>query len=253
MILRHTSFSAIVFVFVVLWCGEANNKLCNHRCGNKTVPFPFGFSNECEIRLSCNSNTSSYSIGEFRVLNITEDYIFVESPAQCSRHMTSLQSLFSSNYAMTLNNSLLLQDCSNASRDCIIPKKFFTESFDFKSCNQSDNVTCLMPGKDRRAGLLTYDDLNRTGCRFLYSSFAVNSGSGSGLFFEFQRLELNWGLPGACSSNSCHANGICTTVQLRNDSLAHRCRCKEGFHGDGFVAGVGCQKSESNFDFIYRI
>ncbi|KAL5819484.1 hypothetical protein ACOSQ4_023326 [Xanthoceras sorbifolium] len=252
MILQHTNLATIVFVLVfVVSSVKASDKhqhhLCNRTCGTgkaaKSVPFPFGFSDGCRIRVNCTDSTEHFSIGGFRVQNLTADNIFVDFPAECDRDVSTLHPLFGHNYAMTRNNSLLLQNCASRPNDCMIPRAMIEQRFDLKACNvHSDNMTCYSPGNGG-TGLLSFDDLNRSRCKFLFSSFAFNSGGDSGVSLQFQRLELDWWLPGECN---CSGNADCTRVKLAHNSSGFRCRCKEGFHGDGFAAGDGCKKTSGS-------
>ncbi|KAK0605271.1 hypothetical protein LWI29_024856 [Acer saccharum] len=255
MILHHANIAIIVIVFVfVVSSIEANHNHdhCEQKCGvgktPKTVPFPFGFSDGCGIRLNCSDpNTEYVTIGEFQVQNITADNIFVGFPAKCARNMSALHTLFGNKYAMTRNNGLLLQNCSSHLDDCVMSRGLIEQRFDLKSCNQSDSMNCYSL-RNNRTGLLRFDDLNQSQCRFLFSSFAFNSRGDSGVSLEFHRLELDWWLPGNCN---CSKHADCAKVELANNSPGFRCQCKEGFQGDGFAAGNGCRKTSdcdaSNF------
>ncbi|KAK1587748.1 hypothetical protein Q3G72_016453 [Acer saccharum] len=259
MILHHANIAIIVIVFVfVVSSIEANHNHdhCEQKCGvgktPKTVPFPFGFSDGCGIRLNCSDpNTEYVTIGEFQVQNITADNIFVGFPAKCARNMSALHTLFGNKYAMTRNNGLLLQNCSSHLDDCVMSRGLIEQRFDLKSCNQSDSMNCYSL-RNNRTGLLRFDDLNhdlnRNQCKFLFSSFAFNSRGDSGVSLEFHRLELDWWLPGNCN---CSKHADCATVELAKNSSGFRCLCKKGFQGDGFAAGNGCRKTSdcdaSNF------
>nr|XP_017185086.1 rust resistance kinase Lr10-like isoform X4 [Malus domestica] len=56
---------------------------------------------------------------------------------------------------------------------------------------------------------------------------------------ELEVVELEWWLEGTCG---CDKNAYCTTVVSPNGTEGYRCNCKEGFGGDGYVAGLGCRK-----------
>ncbi|KAK2657343.1 hypothetical protein Ddye_010395 [Dipteronia dyeriana] len=233
----NLAITVVVFVFVVSSI-EANH--CEQKCGVgktlKTVPFPFGFSEGCRIRLNC-SNTTTVTIGEFQVQNITADNVFVGFPSKCDRNMSSLDTLFGDNYAMTRNNTLLLQNCSSPPNECVISRGLIEQRLDLKSCNQDGSMYCY--SLTNRTGLLRFDDLNRFRCNLL-SSFAFNSRGDSGVSLEFHRLQLDWWLPGKCN---CNKHAVCAPVELANNGSGFRCRCKKGFQGDGFAAGNGCRKT----------
>ncbi|KAK4840937.1 hypothetical protein QYF36_021783 [Acer negundo] len=248
MILHHANLAIVVIVFVFVVSpieANHNNDHCEQKCGvgktPKTVPFPFGFSDGCGIRLNCSDpKTESVTIGdgEFQVQNITADNIFVGFPEKCGRNMSSLHTLFGDNYAMTRNNSLLLQNCSSHPSECVISRGLIEQRFDLKLCNQSHSMNCYSL-TNNRTGLLRFDDLNRIQCKILFSSFAFNSRGDSGASLEFHRLELDWWLPGNCN---CSKDANCAKVELANNSSGFRCMCKEGFQGDGFAAGNGCRE-----------
>lgn len=56
----------------------------------------------------------------------------------------------------------------------------------------------------------------------------------------FRKLELGWWLEGDCR---CDSNASCTRLwSPATGRPGFRCRCEEGFHGDGFLDGMGCRR-----------
>lgn len=245
------SLSLLISICILYLANAADH--CYRTCGNgkstKHVPYPFGFSPGCAIRLTCANAT--VKIGEFEVQNVTADSIFVNLPAKCHRQITSLRPLFGPNYGMTWQNSLLLQNCTTHQNGCVIPTSLVEQRFNLKTCGVgSDNITCFSwpYNENKSASFMSFNDLNRTRCNYLFSSLAFNSGGNSGGSLEFQLLELGWGLNGSCN---CSKNADCTrNFTFANGIPGHRCRCQEGFEGDGFVAGDGCRRSELTRRFL---
>lgn len=245
------SLSLLISICILYLANAAD--LCDRTCRNgkstKRVPYPFGFSPGCAIRLTCANAT--VKIGEFEVQNVTADSIFVNLPTKCHRQITSLHPLFGPNYGMTRQNSLLLQNCTTHQNGCVIPTSLVEQRFNLKTCGVgSDNITCFSwpYNENKSASFMSFNDLSRTGCNYLFSSLAFNSGGNSAGSLEFQLLELGWGLNGSCN---CSKNADCTpNVTLANGISGHRCRCQEGFEGDGFVAGDGCRRSELTRRFL---
>lgn len=245
------SLSLLISICILYLANAAD--LCDRTCRNgkstKRVPYPFGFSPGCAIRLTCANAT--VKIGEFEVQNVTADSIFVNLPAKCHRQITSLRPLFGPNYGVTWQNSLLLQNCTTHQNGCVIPTSLVEQRFNLKTCGVgSDNITCFSwpYNENKSASFMSFNDLNRTRCNYLFSSLAFNSGRNSAGSLEFQLLELGWGLNGSCN---CSKNADCThNVTFANGISGHRCRCQEGFEGDGFVAGDGCRRSELTRRFL---
>ncbi|KAM1179391.1 hypothetical protein ACFX2J_018435 [Malus domestica] len=220
-----------------------NSSSCIPTCGSgksaKTVRYPFGFSPSCAIPLNC-SDKNEITLGKFRVQNVTPNGIFVNLPAKCNRRVESVARLFSSNFSPTWNNSLLLQNCSAPQNGCIIPADFVRKQFNLESCRSSaDNISCLSQ-QHNQSEVIRISDLTRTGCKNLFGSFAVQSGGEWPLSLEFETVELGWWVEGPCD---CDANATCTTVKL-GDGMpeGYRCRCNDGFDGDGFNLGWGCRR-----------
>lgn len=239
---------AIIFFAIFIVASSSaeaeNSTTCSKSCGVgrfENVDYPFGFSEGCRIRLNCSEN--EVKIGEFRVQNITGNSIFVDLPAKCNRSIESIQRLFGLNYGLTWQNSLLLQKCSSQSQltGCKIPTSMFEARVDLQGCDsKSDNISCYSVEKNvSESELLSYATVNRTDCRILFSSIAVvNKERNSGVF-ELNKVELGWWLEGPCN---CSDDANCTKVLLDDGTFGFRCRCKDGFIGDGFASGEGCRE-----------
>ncbi|EOX91257.1 Serine-threonine/tyrosine-protein kinase [Theobroma cacao] len=240
------SFSITIAILLVISQAKSVNSeknRCQGFCGKgnfpTTLPFPFGFSPGCPIQLNCSSD--GVRIGEFLVLNVTSTDIIIKLPVECGRRLASLSVLFGENYAVSVANNLLLQNCTKQlPAPCEIRSKFLERSFLPNSCiDKSDNITCFAGGDGEQ--LLNFKEVSNTQCRFLFSStsIVVNSASNSVVSLELERVKLAWWVEGTCS---CDANANCTNVKKGNRTLGFTCLCHKGYEGDGFKAGGGCRR-----------
>ena len=214
---------------------------CQNSCGgNPRLQYPFGFSEGCGIRLNCSSN-EEIKIGEFIVQNVTFSSILINLPAKCNRKMESMKSLIANNFAPTSNNSFLVQNCTPLVRSCNIPPNFLGDQIELNNCNnKSDNITCFtQPNKN--SSFLTHKELEKISCQFLFTGIAVDKKKDSAVSLQFQAIELGWWLEGRCQ---CDDKANCTPVHLADGKSGYRCRCPEGYSGDGFSKGTGCRKGE---------
>ncbi|GAV86772.1 Pkinase domain-containing protein/GUB_WAK_bind domain-containing protein [Cephalotus follicularis] len=214
--------------------GGDNSTTCDRGCGSKKVPYPFGFTPGCPILLNCEETKNEVKIGGFEVQNITWSKILINLTANCYRGIDSLVPLFGPNYALTFDNNLLLsKDCSNVSSNgCVLSTSYLEDRFNLTSCGGAE-LSCLFTSRDQNtSAFMSFEDVNRTRCRFLYSSFVVDSGMDSGVSLEFLRLELAWWLryPLPCHEHASLGDG-------------YRCQCNPGYEGDGFVHGDGCLRA----------
>ncbi|KAJ6919507.1 wall-associated receptor kinase-like 14 isoform X2 [Populus alba x Populus x berolinensis] len=243
-------FITIIAIFIATTSpttkARTSGSNCASSCGigksARVVQYPFGFSNGCRIQLNCESTEGEIKIGEFQVQNITPNGILVNLPADCSRSIETIRPLFGSNYGPSWKNSLLLQNCSKPSNSCFISRSPFQGELHSKNCEaaKNDNLSCYsLPysGNDT----LSYEDVNSTQCRSVFSSLALGSDSPV-VSFQYERIELEWWIEGHCRDNSCSKNGNCSQVNLQNGIVGFRCHCYDGFAGDGFTTGNGCRR-----------
>ncbi|KAJ8567212.1 hypothetical protein K7X08_019420 [Anisodus acutangulus] len=225
-------------------CSLSTNH-CNQHCGvgsnGPRVPYPFGFSKGCGIRLNCTESTGEIRLGEYLIQNVTYDTLMVKFPVNCSRPIEDLKQFGGTNFGMTWRNGLLLQNCKVPRSECTIPFELLSTRLNIKSCDsKKENVSCY---SEASADYLNYQKLKNTGCGIVVSSILIgmdnDTKKSSVMFLEFQTMELAWGLEGECS---CDADANCTNVSLPGNRNGFRCRCKDGFIGDGFRHGDGCRK-----------
>ncbi|XVF61921.1 hypothetical protein PTKIN_Ptkin08bG0173800 [Pterospermum kingtungense] len=202
---------------------------------------------ELEFQLPSSSQTSSV-LGSYHVLNITSTAIIVDLPAQCDRPLASLSPFFGENYALSAANSLLLQNCSKPlASPCEIRPMFLETSLDLNAClaNSDNNISCFAGGDG--GGLLSFEEVNKTQCRFLLSStsIAMDSTRNSVVSLELGRINLDWWVKGDCN---CDKTANCTEVKYGNSTtVGFKCLCKEGFEGHGFKEGGGCHRRGKHF------
>ncbi|KAJ4962223.1 hypothetical protein NE237_022162 [Protea cynaroides] len=249
--LNYPNLVLLFVIFIlVLTAAHATNSSCNRSCGQgleNQYPFPFGFSDGCEIFLNCSAD-GKINIGDFQVQGITSDSIMVTVPAQCNRTIEPLRQLFGQNYALTWENGLLMYQCQPQVSDCMISNSLLESQFGMKSCDSEDeNFSCLAKGS-KNDSFITFDFVNQSNCKFFFSGIAIHSNTTLSVSLEFQKFELGWWLEGQCQ---CSPNANCSEVTSPYDGKpGFRCSCVDGFEGDGFKAGVGCSLVPPNCSFV---
>ncbi|KAI3762891.1 hypothetical protein L1987_53333 [Smallanthus sonchifolius] len=209
------------------------------------IPYPFGFSAGCEIPLNCTPN-GTVSIGEFSVRKVNQQELLVSVPSKCGRAVEALRGLYGDNYAPTSDNAILMENCTEKVRTCSVPETLIQPNLEVIDCggerNVSGNVSCY--SDDRRSMFLDYDNVTKTGCRFLLSGMVVKIvGDNSAVSLNVQVVRLGWWVKGKCE---CSDDAVCTEVVSPVDGGGgYRCECKEGFVGDGYKASSGCRKGSS--------
>ncbi|KAE8729201.1 cytochrome P450 82A1-like [Hibiscus syriacus] len=218
---------------------------CDRSCGDKLVPYPFGFSSGCRIPLSCSSNNhQQLNLAGFPILNISNDRIKISIEATCNRSLRALLRLYGPNYAPTSRNAILLQNCS-VPAPCMIPSTMVYTHFEALACspNGASNISCYSENKSN--GFVDYSKVIKTHCKSFLSSISTEYFNESGVL-EVQVVELRWWIEGRCSE-FCSENAICDEVISPFNRLpGFYCRCRNGFIGDGFRAGDGCRKASSD-------
>ncbi|KAL6493138.1 hypothetical protein OROGR_032897 [Orobanche gracilis] len=237
-----------IFFAVIIPCWTKSAAWCNHTCGDQTLPFPFGFSAGCQIRLDCDSNGTILASG-FPVQSITGGKISVNLPAMCTRPVEALGRLFTDNFAPTSQNGILLKGCRNQSTDCFIPKTMVQAHFQLLDCDDGNSSMSCYSETHNRTSFIDYGKLTRSGCRFLFSAISTESfANSSSVSLDVQMMSMEWWLRGGCR---CSDNAKClpvSTLPVEGNPVAYRCECLEGFTGDGFLDGFGCHKASQACD-----
>ncbi|XP_020091930.1 wall-associated receptor kinase-like 14 [Ananas comosus] len=222
---------------------------CRRTCGSSTVPYPFGFSAGCGIRLTCNSTNSILVAETYPVWNITPDSLLLDVAPSCDRPVrAAIGVLFGPNYAMTWRNGLFLRNCTAtaAASRCLLPTSLATQISqrkDLASCGEKgDNITCYSSG--RTDGFLSPGNATASGCGYVFTSVLYSPGGGDEgaqmPAIVFGAAELGWWLNGPCR---CSANATCAPVAVPGNATGFRCSCDAGFVGDGFADGDGCVRA----------
>ncbi|KAL2333645.1 hypothetical protein Fmac_014858 [Flemingia macrophylla] len=215
---------------------------CNRTCGQRSLQYPFGFSSGCQVKLDC-SQDHTVKISHLEVQRVTSQSIFVTLPVNCNRSVESIYPLFGHNYAPTWNNSFHVHNCKSKLGGCFIPPRSF--GWEAEGCdNTSGAVICVtqLQRNGSNGDFQTIPDWRRFGCKFVFSALAFAKITVNEVSIQFQTVELGWWLSGTCNASSCSANASCDSVHLAGGNLGFRCRCRDGFVGDGFANGKGCQK-----------
>ncbi|KAI4316771.1 hypothetical protein L6164_024716 [Bauhinia variegata] len=239
-----TKAPLFIFVFVPLLpiiSAQVNKRQCRETCGsNKTYSYPFGFSSGCPIRLNCTDG--AVFVGEFPVQSVNQDTIIVDAIPNCNRPIDSFRQLFGHKYAPTARNALLLQNCTGRTVPCMIPATMVQTHFESQDCKSgSGNLSCYF--ENTTEGFMNYNNIANSHCLSLMSSISADhlSNKSAPVSLEVATIELGWWLQGDCK---CSADANCTKLYLPiNRKSAYRCRCNEGFVGDGYDAGKGCRKA----------
>ncbi|KAG6406389.1 hypothetical protein SASPL_133989 [Salvia splendens] len=218
---------------------------CNQTCGWRTVPFPFGFSSGCEIQLNCSPNGTALA-SEFPVLAISSDTILANLPAVCNRPVEALGRLFTRNYAPTFLNAVLLQNCSGDPNSCFIPTTEVRANFELLDCggHTNDSIRCYSQA-DNSSLFMDYGRLRRSGCTSLFSAISIKSLDMSNLSvsLDVRIVRLGWWRLGRCGCSD-HAKCEAVSPPGNVEVAAYRCRCVDGFVGDGFRDGMGCRRDQ---------
>ncbi|KAK4724958.1 hypothetical protein R3W88_027737 [Solanum pinnatisectum] len=242
----HQIIVRFVFSILLVWSSSSvratNSTQCNQHCGAGSigphVPYPFGFSEGCGIRLNCTEITGDIRIGEYLIQNVTSDTLMVNFPVNCSRPIEDLQQLDGSNYGVTWRNGLLLQNCKVPRSECPLPSELLSARLNIQSCDsKKEIISCYSEASG------DYLDYRNIGYGIVTSSILIDMKNSSPMLLEFQTIELAWGLEGDCA---CHEDANCTNIFLPGNRNGFRCLCKHGFFGDGFRDGDGCRKGSSS-------
>ncbi|KAI3729456.1 hypothetical protein L6452_18116 [Arctium lappa] len=236
----------IFFIISILPSIQSQKPInCNRSCAGgqfNDVPYPFGFSAGCEIRLNCTSN-GTVLIGGFSVQQFKSHELLVSLPAKCGRAVDALRLLYGQHYAPLATNAILMENCTEQMKNCMIPMTMLRTHLDINCGGVQDgygNVSCYSGGVARM--FLDYENMTRTGCRFLFSSVATEMiGKSTAISLAVQMVRLGWWIPGTCN---CYDHAVCKTIVSPDGSDGFRCECRNGFDGDGYKASSGCRKRE---------
>ncbi|XP_057541986.1 wall-associated receptor kinase-like 14 [Amaranthus tricolor] len=228
-----------LLIFISVTKAIHNSTSCFRSCNGTAVNYPFGFSDNCEFQLNCTLNEKMEFMG-LEIRNLSWNTMSLNLLPNCTRKIHEIRHLFGKNYALTTRNGLLLQNCSTPLNGCIIPAGLV--EIKFGGCDKrKENMSCYTTQNPKGGGgILRYEDVKKAGCGVLYSSIVVDDidNGGSDALLEFQTVQLDWWLTGTCR---CHSKAVCDPI----GASGFRCRCSDGFIGDGFVDGEGCRNGST--------
>ncbi|KAL6622553.1 hypothetical protein ACP70R_032432 [Stipagrostis hirtigluma subsp. patula] len=247
---------------------------CNRRCNAAAVPYPFGFSGDCPILLSCNATSSTpllpnstAAAAPYPILyfNSTASTFVVSLAPSCNRTVPAARaSLDGAGYGVSSHTGLFLRGggCraqQATATNCTVPADVMTKLLRTAECGGAGGsdtawtcVTSTPPAPNTAAAerglgqFLNWTTVEAAGCEDALTA-AVYGDTPQGLpSLEFGVAELGWWLNGTCAAaaaaaaGQCAANATCHEVQTPSGARGHRCACRDGMVGDGFAAGEGC-------------
>jgi hypothetical protein len=259
---------------------------CDRQCGNTTVPYPFGFSGACPIRLDCNvttpqlvTNSSAASPYPILSFDATASTFLVSLPPSCNRTVGEARAaLDGSRYGVTSHTGLFLaRGClgkAAATGNCSVSATIMKTALRTAGCGdkgaiwtcvaaplpppQGLNATAAAAAWDGEAGqFLPWKKVEDAGCEDALTS-AVSALSPEGLpSVDFGAAELGWWLDGTCANatagGQCARNATCQDIETSRGTRGHRCACVvAGMSGDGYAAGDGCYYVAGEFLTSYH-
>ncbi|XP_076922282.1 wall-associated receptor kinase-like 14 [Bidens hawaiensis] len=163
----HIHISFVILIIIITSPSSTSAQAnCTRVCPGRAnaVPYPFGFSDSCEIQLDC-SAAGDIRIGGYSVQNITKDQILIILPAKCDRLYEEVGVFGTQNYAMSSRNGLLLEKCSSTLNDCAMSTSLFQNSFSLQQCDTGINITRISNTNTDRItiiGINNTDSFNNT-------------------------------------------------------------------------------------------
>ncbi|XP_076931423.1 wall-associated receptor kinase-like 14 [Bidens hawaiensis] len=249
MIKPHKFLILFITILPSITTSQNPHDHCNQSCPNsqfKTVPYPFGFTSACKIQLNCTSN-GDVLIGEFTVQQFHPESLLVSLPAKCGRSINTLTHLYSQHYAPMSSNAILMENCTERMKNCMIPMTTLRTHLEIVNCSVTQggdgNVSCYSSDVTRM--FIDYKNVSSMGCRFLFSGVATEMiGDSEAISLDIQVVRLGWWLKGGCE---CSVDADCTTIVSPFDGTeGHWCRCRNGFDGDGYKPGSGCRSQKGS-------
>ncbi|XP_037420084.1 wall-associated receptor kinase-like 14 [Triticum dicoccoides] len=232
------------------------NGSCVRSCGRMTLPYPFGFSSGCTVRLGCHVGADGVGAAwlggapelGLLVRNVTPRALTLNLQPDCDRSFNaSVAALFSDSYAPSSRNGLVVRNCSSSEADRIRNCSSDYINRTTSHCTANEPIRCILPPSNTTSGhhFLYKSEVLRSNCTGLVTAVSYSDAQGPSLLLE--ALELDWWVPGRCG---CAPRATCTqfnATKARRE--AFRCECPEGLQGDGFVDGAGCREvSKSKCD-----
>ena len=180
-------------------------------------------------------------VNEFPIQRVNEENIRISLQPKCNRQIRTFKSLLTKHFAPISRNAILLNNCSSTVLPCNIPAISVNTHFETLNCSQANaNISCLFNVPN--GYFFDYreyaDQLEH--CRYFLSSISSEIANVSGVnSLDIQVMDLGWWLPGKCD---CSDHADCIEFVTPDKGQGHRCKCRDGFKGDGFSGGAGCRR-----------
>ncbi|XP_010060884.2 wall-associated receptor kinase-like 14 [Eucalyptus grandis] len=217
----------------------------NGKPANQNLTYPFGFSPGCPIQLNCTDDGDAL-IGEFVVQAASSETVTVTIEAECNRSFEAIANLYGRNYAPMGKNAILLNNCTKIS-PCDLPNTQVIQAQFQSLCETKNKANTSMSCYSEKENHYSTKFLNRSrlsalGCKFFLSSISAEKLNNVSVSLGVQMLQLAWWVNG----NRCECSRDADCVQLsllpNGGGNGFRCKCRDGFRGDGFLAGTGCRR-----------
>ncbi|KAF8053557.1 hypothetical protein N665_1401s0016 [Sinapis alba] len=238
----NTPYLLLLLLLFFFTLTVATQTIASVNCQTGSLRYPFGFTDGYPIRFNCSNKTGDAEIGEFSVHEI---------PPLCKRDIRKIEHLFRENYAPSISqNTILVQGCNESSYDCSIGRSFVQDRLNLSKCIST--VRCLNASTEIKGDVMSVVDVvNRSGCKYWFSSITRQSKSQSSV--NFGQLRLDWWLKEGCSNTTCSSNANCTKVNLVGGGFGHRCTCHDGFDGNAFIVHGGCRPVDKRKGPLHKL
>ncbi|KAF7847225.1 hypothetical protein BT93_L3177 [Corymbia citriodora subsp. variegata] len=243
--------ASMVLPIVTAAAPEAIHLPCSRTCGTgmpakQNLTYPFGFSPGCPIQLNCTEDGDAL-IGDFLVQSTSPDTVAIAIEAKCDRPFGSIDHLYGRNYAPTAKNCVLLNNCAQTS-PCDLPNTQVIQAQFQSLCEPSNkthtntSMSCYAEQANSYSTMfLNHTRLFALDCKHFLSSISLVEQNNVSASLGVQLLRLEWWVNG----NECECSQDADCVQLsglpNGGGNGFRCKCRDGFLGDGFSAGTGCR------------
>ncbi|KAJ7532363.1 hypothetical protein O6H91_13G000600 [Diphasiastrum complanatum] len=232
-----SSIILLLLSVIVRFSPVSSSAHCNQACGSMHIPYPFGITPGCGLdkyNLTCGLNwtlTLSFKSHNYKVVNFTPNSTIIIDPEISDFSLFDYH--LGDTYVPSVRNHLILSSCKNRT-NC--PNTSFLDYFFKIQCNMTSSCCYDLQVSDPSS---RYKNLTNLGCSS-YSSW-VNSvippqnGEQVRTVQATYGLELEWAIPGRCSTLPCGANATCLNGTA-GAFIGYTCKCNDNYTGDPYSA-----------------